>query len=287
MKPSTLFLGLLICVAAVVSYVVYRNQRGPWRQLESFVGRDLSLLEKKDVERLEKLLAKVIPSRKSTSPGWGYQPCAIWRFEASNGPVHWVLIEVNRTNIHPGSDEIRLHTLNEETHSITVTEFTTGHRRYIAGFDLKTLPLSETPALEIRTDAGSNPSRQFYALVGEDWRLIRMERGDGAIARPQYDIKHFRCGPELHPPDLLAVEQALGSPNPSEQLATLVWLTGFHKPPAPSEVSPQYQTAADVVFVNQARAHPSVRARLEALSKSPEPWIAESAALALQLQPNR
>jgi hypothetical protein len=142
----------------------------------------------------------------------------------------------------------------------------------MSGFELKTLRVSRYPTLHVLTGLGS---RQVYALVADQWLLIRVEEDGQAISDPN---SVFRCGPELRPESIEIVLQALNSSDPSEVLAMLCWLGGFTR-----EVSnPRNKAASTAAFYSEALRNPFVSKRLEELKESQDRWTRDGAALVLK-----
>ena len=295
MRRSTVILGILVLaslVATVVAYWQATEKQRAWREFRGHWGKDLRSYDEEGHAKLERILAKLIPGRKPPRGGlldiFDHRPYAVWTLQGNGQPTRVVLFEVQDTGSHPGSTGFRLTTFTEAGGFLKTSLFTTGHRTYMRAFDLKKVPVSKYPVLEVDTGlgpgpganlGGHNPSRQVYALIDESWWLIRVE-DDGQASAPTYSIRHFRCGPELQPTDVSSVENALDSPNSSEVLAILVWLGAFHKAAPAGEASPQYEDAQSAAFHREVRQHPSVIKRVEELKKSSDPWIRDAAALA-------
>lgn len=259
--------------------------------LSAYVGQDLRSFDSWSRVRLERVLARHIPGRKAYNPQdplsfFDLQPWALWRLEGRGQPVRWVLFEGDPFVSHPGSTWMRFQVLDKAGRYIRSTEFSTGHRTYLRRFALKPSAVSPYPLLELETGLGPgpganlfgpNPSRQLYALVGDDWRLIRME-SDGKIMAPAYHVKHFLCGPRMRPSGVPDVERALDSPDRGEVLAMLVWLGAHHAPPPADDKSPQYEEEAEVHRHEEALRSGVIRIRLERLVADPDPWVREQAA---------
>jgi hypothetical protein len=214
----------------------------------------------------------------------------VWRLQGAGAPTLLVLLEVEDSDGQPGTTQLRLHAFDEAGTLLGVSEFTTGHRNYMSGFELKSLSVSRYPVLVISTGLGPgpganlrgpNPRHQFYALLHHQWKLIRLE-AEGELISASYHVKHFRCGPEVRPVDLAEVEKGIQSPDPSEVLAMLTWLGGFHQAPPAGEESPPYEDAKDVGMHIKAIHESRMRKLLEELAKSSHPWIRESAHFVLK-----
>ena len=289
------FLSVLTVECVVWSRSSDARARGDAERLGSYVGIDLESLDSIGSKKLDQAICAVIPGRRLRDPQrlldlLDYQPRAVWRLEGQAVPARLVLFEVDPTVDHPGSTRIRLHTFDERGTLLSMTAFTTGHRTYMRGFELKRIPVSSYPVLEISTGlgpgpganlGGPNPSRQVYALVDDQWRLLRLE-ADGQVIAASYYVKHFRAGSDLRPRDLPEVENALQSSDPGVVLTMLTWLGGFHQAPPPGEDSRQYEDAKDVAFHREAMQSPKIRERLQELAESETLWVREGAKLILE-----
>ncbi len=155
-KRSTLVLGLLgfiSIVAGVAAYWKATEHQRAWKFLLGFLDKDLRTCDKDTGTRLDAALVKLILSRKPRRSDlldiFDYQPWFVWRLQADNHPDRVVIFEVNETGGHPGSTRFRLTTFSKEGRRCNTTEFTTGHRNYMGGFELRKVPVSAYPVLEV------------------------------------------------------------------------------------------------------------------------------------------
>lgn len=266
----------------VAGVSVFRMSAAPWRGLDDFTGKDLRKLDKATDERLYESLKPIFPKFQSFG-SWGPRPWALAKFDNGREPLRWVCFEVDTTLPHPGTTRLKLHTWNAATRKVRVSEFTTGCRVYVKGFALKKRSISDGLLLELETGYGGPEKpvgRQVYARLGDEWVLIRVE-WEGKAGPPKYAWRPSRAGPEYRPFELPSVLDSLDSDNAVEQLLALTWLGAFHQVRRDPAEWRYGQAQGDVDFVEAARSHPGIRARVEALTKSSEPWVAEAAALAL------
>jgi hypothetical protein len=125
---------------------------------------------------------------------------------------------------------------------------------------------------------------QYYALLFGGFVLVRLENNEGEIVPNRYYFKVADIGPPVIPRTRDRWIESLTSPNPVEQLSTLVWLSGDH----------QYDKEAPFFGWNERSARDKMRFKdsqeslkfkqaLEQLVTSDNKWIQEYSKLTLAL----
>jgi hypothetical protein len=186
---------------------------------------------------------------------------------------------------HPGSTPIRLTLFGGSGKVVSETEFTTRHRCYLRDVELQEGG-GDYPLVVLKTSDGPGPGpgieRQYYAMVGGRFELIRLERGGGQVARNVYCPIHFSAGPT--PPQRTEAEweSDLLSEDRLTVLRALMWVGGDHGDlKEGEEPRPDREELGQILLVCRVRQNPTVMARLRELSQSKDQWIREAASLAL------
>jgi hypothetical protein len=197
----------------------------------------------------------------------------------------WLVLERSTFECHPGSSTVRLTLLNAKGEVRAKTEFRIGHRCYLGGASIDRLP-SGIPVVELTTGLGGGPGPniacQYYALIGDQFALIRIEQHDGTVGRNSYYVNHFACGPE--PPKQAEVRWAadLCGPDQARMMRALVWLGGQHRlvmAGEPNDV--QFENVEQAQLARRVRSRSEVVAQLLKLVAVGSVWEREAAQLVL------
>jgi hypothetical protein len=291
MRPHVLLLICLPCVLAAYGCVEDAPAGRPeaaepdaFSQFTAYVGRDLRELDDDSVEMrgLLSAIERLVPARKYESH-FGYWPWHVWQVATAGGDPAYLLFETERLIPHPGSTPIRLTVFGPSGQVLSETEFDTAHRCYLRDVELQQgggeLPLVVLKTAYPFVDGGN---RQYYAIIGDRFDLIRLEKRDGAVERNVYDSVHFAAGPPVPIRTEAEWVADLLSEDRLRTLRTLVWLGGVHRVfKEGDELRPDREDPGQVTVVRQVRKNPAVLARLRELSQSKDAWLSEAASLAL------
>ena len=220
---------------------------------------------------------------------FGLHPRYLWAF----GQVDWtrgfVVFERAIIQPHPGSTNIRLTAFDHAGVVFGRSEFTTSYRCYLSHAQLRRIDGVENPVVVIHTPPilGPDFARQFYALIGDRFDLVRLEGNAGAATRNNYSLTDSRCGPlpprqsaEQWEADCMSGERA-------RVLRALVWLGGHHLLHLTSGQVYDSHTMEDLweaELSRRVRERPLVAARLRELAARGDVWEREAAMLALTPQ---
>jgi hypothetical protein len=250
-----------------------------------FRGRPLAGLSEARVRPLLGALQQ-LDCVDDRQPLFGFIPHRIWEFRRVGDQQDYLVFEADQSSPHPGSTRIRL-TLFDDFGAIRAkSQFATGHRCYLYGEKLERVAGIEGPVLALQTglNAGPGPdfARQYYALIGRRFDLIRVEGSGGGAVPNDYYVKHFACGPAPPRQSDSRWEADLRGRERARVLRTLVWLGGTHRLLEKGErADRQFEDEEDVQAVRRVRARPGLAARLRELADRGLPWEREAARLAL------
>jgi hypothetical protein len=207
----------------------------------------------------------------------GLAPKAVWTSRQSGRPTGWVVFEREIfPQPHPGTSEVGLTFLDAHGGVRARDSFDTGYRRYLRQARLEPVTGFDGPVVRVETVGfmGQNPVRQFYTVVEDRFVFIRLETGDGSVARNPYRYVHAGAAPVLRR-SADEWETDLGSRDRGRVLRALIWL---------GRVQPGLlRSATDIEPTRAVRARPGVAARLRQLADSSEAWERDAAQLALEL----
>jgi hypothetical protein len=264
--------------------------------LSQFAGQDLRKLEKFGMPAFQELVRGLTGDAEDPDPWGSPRPWRVERFPV--GDAAWVLLEGYPGFEIPGVSSMRIHIFDTKWKRIKKQEFLTGYRMRLTRITLATEnPLGrplvvarvvstgpfqivngvERPAFE----AGEF-QRQYYALCGGEFAMVRLEDHKGKIVPNHYRWRAPTKGPEV--PERTREEWigTLTSDDPAAQLATLVWLTGAHlSSKAPRAANVNQESVAHSELFEAVRDAGETRKALRDLAESENPWVREYAVEAL------
>ena len=288
---------LVILSASAASGRAGAPNRGAWKELAAYAGRDLSAADKTTRERIETLAARVVPGRKNPRRGGlrQFYVSHFWRAEGDLAAFEYVMLEGQPVVTVPGEDWHRVYLFDRGGRLVGRSEFSAGWRLMARGARLFNSEEVGAPLLELATEGSRDIAREYYALTREGAALVRLERRDGRAARNAYDFANQTICPRPRRRTFARWARALESNDAVESLGALVWLAGSHSAPddyewdgvvnvggvkLPLRVA-RGESAEDFKTVEALRGDAGVRAALARLSKSGKAWVRAAAELAL------
>lgn len=282
MRLSTLFLLTVGAAAlAAIGWVFWRATADTreWNELLSWSGREQAKVSKAEWARFGELVNKRISPREEDLPPW-------WLL-ALDGPggSRRVILFRTRGLVHiPGGCEVRMDVMDERGRVLTRTSASAGWRMEAMGVKGPSRTDLGPWTFEIqsgRSIGGADIARQIYALLDDEPVVIRLENSARMYHRNYYKAPNHTIGPKIPVRTPEEWERSLSSSNPGEILCTLVWLGGGHAPPTPPDPNYYRESLEEAQLLYDTRTRSGVKKRLLELARSPHPWIAEAAAMAL------
>jgi hypothetical protein len=216
-----------------------------------------------------------------------------------SGEVCWLVLQAGPINDVPDATTIRVHVFDRDWTRIATQEIVTRAAFRVAELNI----LYENPtdeSLLVATIASTVPAggqenerrltweraqlqRQYYALTGGRFVMVRLEGADRQIVPNDYRGGAHVTGPTHPQRTAKAWIRCLSAGNPTDQLATLVWLTGTHLSSQTARDSDvERESIADSELVEEVRSSAETERALRELVDSMEPWVQEYAELALK-----
>jgi len=237
------------------------------RQLRSFVGRDLRKLDAAEQTEFKKLVGMFFSDVVDEPPLLSYsQFWQLWKARDERGQELLILLQGHPTMTIPGESFATVFVLDSGGTQVSRSHFSAGYRIFINDARLVTEPNIGSPCFEIQSTRefnGDDVGHQYYAVIGGEVALIRLEDSKGNLIRNKVRMARS-IGPDFPDRTDDEWERALRSKNRAEVLRTLAWLDGIHR--------------QDLEVLNR----PSVRRTLEELAASDDEWLRSAAALALR-----
>lgn len=273
--------------------------------LEAYVGKDLMLLDPEagvfvigpprgphGIEFLQRLRALTgdLPDPKDVFTPW-------WVARFSTGKAAWMVLEAYFGTDVPDTSAVRVHVFERNWKRLVKQAFPTGYRFFLEEAKISHSAPLKTDLL-VTTVKSSGPfiiidggekrpafeqgryQRQYYAMLGDQFALVRLEDDEGRLVRNNYRWSAPPKGPPVPRRTVQQWTRSLHSTNPVEQLATLVWLTGAHL----SSKEPRYknvnqESREDSRVFEEVKASAETARALSQLQKSTNRWVREYAQL--------
>lgn len=264
--------------------------------LSAHKGKDLRQLDEKQSAMFMKDLQDLTGDEPETERSWmGYSPWSVQAFQV--GRARWAVLEGYSTCMIPGTSAMRVHVFDEQWNRICKQAYPVGYRFFLNEISVtrqadlgQHLIVTKTTCAGpffVGNDGSKTPAfeqgpyqRQYYALLGTNIVMVRLEDDKGELARNHYAWSAPSKGPAV--PKRIKTEwiKSLGSTNSVEQLAALVWLTGGHLPSKEERKADHNQESiADSTLYESVRDDPETKRLLQDLTKHKTEWIREYAEL--------
>ena len=249
-----------------------------WSVLLANENRDLTQID--GPEKTQLLMA--IGTLRGESENQFLRPRLFSRISTSMSEERYVLVEESPLVMIPGDSRLRISVFDLDGKLLDSSEFGAGWR--IMLFGIRFIYVKEAgDVLEVESSPnfnGADVGRQYYALVRDKMRLIRLEDSKGKLRVNTYSSPNHTIGFTEVGWSLIDWQQALITKDEAEVLATLTWLGGLHlnvDEPIPAHL---HENLSDAHLVKHVRELPAVRRAVNAMKDSPNAWIREAARLA-------
>lgn len=197
--------------------------------LKAQQGKDLRKLDEDKEKEVLRAITRLVPKR-TYQAFFDFHPWYFREFKKTEGQPRYLLFEADNSGPHPGYTRIRLTLWDQGGKLQSETTFGTGWRCYLRGVSLLDLAGENYPLIVLETDSWLGPdcAKQYYALIGGRFELVRLENSSGKLTRNNYYVKHFACGPPLPKQAESAWKSDLMSDDRLIVLRGLLWLGGRH-----------------------------------------------------------
>lgn len=287
---------ILVPLVFVIATVCGFGQQSA-QDLSRYASRDLRKLSANEVVALQAEFKDMTGAELGEK--WGWCPLVPWllaRYDMGN--VSWILVEAYPGYDIPDVSGLKLHFFDKTWGRVCTHSFPTGYRFFLDEVTVQRREQFDRPLVVAKTTSAGpfitspGPKRpafeqgefqlQYYALVGTNLFMVRLEDNKGLVAR-----NHYRCSAPPKGPAVPArsKEQWVGcleSSNVVEQLSALVWLTGAHLSSHEKRmVDHNQESVADSRLFESVRDDPRTASLMVRLQKNKNPWIQDYARLGL------
>ena len=248
--------------------------------LDPFVGRFLGRKHLASGER--SALSEVIGTPLKEFP-FGPDPWYVWRANRQDVASYIVLLVKEEFDV-PGSSSACVLLFDGKARRISDSCFRTGYRLSPNNASLQFSQLLARDVVVFQTTRfinGANIAKEYFAIIGDQVRLIRLEDDKGSPAPNPYYETHRTIGATA---EIKTVDQwisMLESQDRTEVLSALLYLGGLHYADTPS--TPTADALAEVQDEHQfwqLYRNPRIRRLITNLTHSDNQWVRDAASLA-------
>ena len=250
-----------------------------WGVLLSWQDHDLTKLEGPEKAQLQ----KAIETLRGDAENQFLRARLFSRVSTNAGEQRYVLVEESPLVMIPSACGLRITVFDTDGKLVEATEFDAGWRITLA--DIRFIKVKDIRGEVLEVESlpvfnGAYIIRQYYALVGDKMKLIRLEDRTRKLfwntySTPNHTIGFIQTGWSAD-----EWEKALLSNDPAEVLATLTWLGGAHLNVTGPEPEYVHEDLSEARLFEAVRARPAVKAAVNAFKDSRNAWIREAAKLA-------
>jgi len=254
-----------------------------WAVLLAYQNRDLTNLEPPAKARLQLAIDSLVGPIENR-----FFSARLFSKLSRQEKERYVLVEESPLREIPGDSRLRTSVFAKDGTLVSTSEFGAGWRLFLSnirftqveGIAGEVLEVESTPAIN-----GADIAKQYYALVGDQMRLIRLEDSSGVLTRNVYAAPNYTIGFTLIGRSASEWQNELKSNNSAEVLAALTWLEGLHLNVNRPEPFVEDEYLSEAQLVDGLRARSSVKQVVNELRYSNNQWVREAAKAAAQTIP--
>lgn len=276
--------------------IAAEEMRAAMAVIKAYNNRDLRKINNDQMNQLLDRITRLLPRRtyrfrELPMTVLDYRPWHIWQFEKSEQPPLHLLFEVENGAPNPIPTHVRLTAINDSGTVHAEAAFHTMSRHSLVNYHLEPLEQDQYPLIVLQTGWWAYAGKQYYALIGKRFDLVRQEDRDGKAKRNLYYGRAW-CGPAVPKQTEQEWENDLASSDRLLVLRALVWLAARHRDAPPGAVERerediQAEDEQDMALVRKVRGRKKVITCLQELAESGRRWEREAAELALHPKDDR
>ena len=257
----------------------------PWALLLAYENQDLTKLDPHAKARLQ----LAVDSLRGPTDNESLYPRLFSRITTSAGEQRYVLVEESSLRMIPGESRLRTSVFTTDGTLLSSSEFGAGWRIAISGVSFIEVGSVKGEVLQVESFPminGADIAKQYYSLVADEMRLIRLEDSRGVLIPNVYRTPNYTIGFTHIGQSAEDWEKALTSGDTAEVLAALTWLAGKHLDPGEGVPDYSHEYISEAQLVQVVRTRPVIAVAVSSLKDSNNPWVREAATAAdLTLMP--
>jgi hypothetical protein len=250
-----------------------------WPILLSWENRDLKHIDGPEKAQLEMAISLLRETENQR-----LEPRLFSRVSTFPGEERYVLVEESPLVFIPGDSRLQISVFDLHGKLLDSSEFAAGWR--IMLFGMRFIQVEEAgEVLEVKSSPsinGADVGMQYYALINDKMRLIRLEDSNGKLHINYYGALNHTIGFTEVGRSAEDWEKCLITKDEAQSLATLTWLGGFHLNADADVTGDWHEDLAEARLVEEVRALPAVKKIVNALKDANNPWLREAARLAAE-----
>ena len=256
-----------------------------WALLLASQNQDLTKLEPHAKARLQ----LAIDSLRGPTDNKFLYARLFCRVTTSDGEPRYVLVEESPLIMIPGDSRLRTSLFTTDGTLLSSSEFAAGWRIAISGITFIEVNGIKGEVLQVESYPminGADVAKQYYSLVADEMRLIRLEDSRGLLTPNVYRTPNHTIGFTHIGRSADDWGKALTSSDTAEVLAALTWVGGEHLSIGEGVPDYAHEYVSEAQLAEVARARSAVKQAVNELEQSDNPWVREAAvAAALTLKP--
>jgi len=249
--------------------------------LENFKNRSLSALNSEELRGLQKNLSKI------NDESFNFDDLElVAKIPNGENKLNYVSIIGKPLIVIPSNSEIYFEIYNEDGSLINSGTFNAGWRISIEKIEVRFSPEIGRKIIEVTSEPvinGRDIFKQYFALVGNEIRLIRLEDSKGQAVRNDYHAPNMTIGLNITEHSSEEWKTSLKSVDSAEVLSSLTVLSGIHlnpeKLPAFYGEVP-YEDIKEAKFIRELNKDNDIKFEIQNLTKSEKVWIKQAATFA-------
>ncbi|MFL6335844.1 MAG: hypothetical protein ACJ754_21250 [Pyrinomonadaceae bacterium] len=209
-------------------------------------------------------------------------PRLVSKISNAQGQTRYALIVESPLLSIPGESRLQVHIFNTEGHVLSFSNFSSGWRIDVTGVEVEYAPEVKRGVVVVSSQPvinGRDVVKQFYALIGDQVILIRLEDSRGQLVRNEYGAFDHPIGPSIDSRKVEDWEVALESDDVAEELSALTWLGGLHWDPRKPQPTYPHEELTESRTAYELHSRGRVKVALEKLLRSDNRWLRSAAEL--------
>jgi hypothetical protein len=254
-----------------------------------YAWRMLLLLQNSDLRELDPpqkaQLQLAIDSLRGTTENKFLFARLFTHLSTNHGEDRYLLVEESPLVTFPGDSRLRTSLFTANGDLVSSSEFGAGWRIALSRIRLAPLNGIGSEMLEVESRQmpnGADVAKQYYALVGDEMRLIRLEDSSGVLVQNIYSSPNHTIGFTPIGRSAADWQDDLKSTDVAKVLAALTWLGGQHLNVNEAEPNYLHEYLSEAQIVEGLRERSSVKQSVNSLQLSDNPWVRDAATAAAE-----
>lgn len=253
-----------------------------WQKFLSFEHKDLRNLDSEEKDKLQTAIYTLIGKTTETE-----FLRLISKVTNDRGRENYLLIGESPLFSIPGNSGLWIKVFDTDGKLLNSMSFDTGWRIELKDIKVKYSKEIQREIIEVGSEPvinGRDVAKQFYALIGKEILLIRLEDSKGNAIRNVYGAPNYIIGLNRTKRSTNEWQSKLESNDKAEILSALSWLNGIHWNPAKQQTENFYEDINEAKTVEEIRTREIVKEKINKMLQSENIWLKDAARLAMEVE---